>query len=304
MAIIVAFLTFWVFFFPKADVASGSAHFSTGGSGYKLATMPPPGLYYLMYNAYFDADDYIDDRGHKIKGKDTHTTVFSQTHRLVWSTPVKILSGNLLLDIVIPVYSFDLGRTLVGPNGDTHHFGVGDPYSHVTIAWHGPTYDALASLAFFFPIGEYRQGEAASPGKGYFGLQPTFGLTWYFDKARTWTWSTIVRYEFSYKQRHTGLREGDNFHYETSVGKQLGNIALAVSSAGSFQTTNAKGKGSDEANAALTRTFSLGPEVVVGLGRLGNLSFRCLFGLEARNSSKGVTSVLTWTVPIFMYDQN
>ncbi|MDR0548312.1 MAG: transporter [Deltaproteobacteria bacterium] len=289
------------FIVTKPQDAFSKAHFTPGGSGYMLASMPPPGLYYLMYNAWYQASDYVDDRGRKLNFPHTSTKVFSQTHRFVWSTDVNILGGNLILDLVVPLTHYDLGRTLVG-GGDERHFGLGDPYSHVTIAWHGERYDALLSTAVHFPIGEYRENEVTSAGLGYWGLQPTAGLTLYFDEAKTWTWSTVIRYEISYDQRKTDLREGQNFHMESSIGKQLGNVALAASTAGSWQTTDARGKGL--ANGDRTKFFSLGPEVVVGIGRWGNLSLRCLFDLTVRNNPKGSMTVLTWTVPIFITGQD
>jgi hypothetical protein len=284
-------------FFARSEVALGKAHFTPGGSGYKLATMPPPGLYYLMYNVWYQADDYVDDRGQKLRARDLSTKVFTWTHRLVWTTDVILLGGNLMFDLVVPVTSYNLGASLVG-NGDRTHWGMGDPHSHVTIAWHDPAFDALASVAVHFPIGDYREGEVASPGLGYWGVQPTVGLTWYFDEAKTWTWSTVLRYEISFKQRHTDLRGGNNFHMESSFGKQLGDIALAVSTAGSWQTTDSKGKG--PANGDYTKRFAAGPEIAVNIGRLGNISLRWLFDLAVRNNPKGSMGALTWTVPIFM----
>ncbi|MDR1577086.1 MAG: transporter [Deltaproteobacteria bacterium] len=289
------------FCWPKANLALGKAHFTPGGSGYMLATMPPPGLFYLMYNVWYQADDYIMDNGRKLPG-DTSTKVFTQTHRLVWSTPVEILTGNLMFDIVIPITSYNFGSGLAG-NNDAKHFGFGDPHSHVTIAWHRPRFDALASLAVHFPIGDFRVKESlTSPGLGYWGVQPTLGLTWYFDEAKTWTWSTVVRYEISFEQRKTNIREGDNLHMESSIGKQLGNIALALSTAGSWQTTDSRGKGAPM-DGWRTERFALGPEIQVGLGRWGSLSLRCLFDVHSRNNPEGTMSVLTWTVPVFLHQK-
>ncbi|MDR1608403.1 MAG: transporter [Deltaproteobacteria bacterium] len=290
-----------VFCFSKADKALASAHFTTGGSGYMLATMPPPGLFYLLYNTWYQADDFILNNGRKLPG-DTKTRVFSQTHRFVWSMDVWVLSGNLMLDLVVPLTSYNFGRGLAG-TADSRHFGMGDPYSHLTVTWHRPKFDALLSCAVFFPIGDFREDNLlTSPGKGYWGLQPTAGLTLYFDEAKTWTWSTVIRYEISFKQRKTGVREGDNFHMESSIGKQMGNVALALSTAGSWQVSDSKGKGSNAANEQRTRTFSLGPEVVVGIGRFGNLSLRCLFEVASRNNPEGTMATLTWTIPIFITD--
>jgi hypothetical protein len=289
-------ILFGAFVLAKSDPAYGKAHFTPGGSGYMLASMPPPGLYYLMYNVWFQSDDYIDNWGHKVPG-DVKSRVFSQTHRFVWTTPVEILSGNLMFDLLIPVSYTRLGRVLA-MGGDDTKFGLNDLSSHVTIAWHGQRYDALASVCVFFPIGEYHANETTSPGLGYWGLQPTLGLTLYFDEAKTWTWSTVVRYEISYKQKDTNITEGDNFHMESSLGKQLGNISLALSTAGSWQTTDAKGKVGT--NDWLTERFALGPDFGVNLpGAWGNLNLRFLFDVHARNNPKGVMTVLTWTKVVF-----
>jgi hypothetical protein len=291
-------LMFLAFTLTKAQPAVAGAHFTSGGSGYMLASMPPPGLYYLMYNVWFQSDDYYDNDGHKMRGADFKTRVFSQTHRFVYSTPVQILGGNLMFDLLIPISYNHYGDGLVG-GMDNRKFGLNDISSHTTIAWHGARYDALASMCIFFPIGEYHQDEPTSPGKGYWGLQPTAGLTLYFDEAKTWTWSTVLRYEISYRQRGTDVTEGNFFHMESALGKQLGNMSLAVSTAGSWQTTDAKGKG-PVVNPWRSERFALGPDVGVNLpGSWGNLNLRCLFDVTARYNPKGVMTVLTWTKVIF-----
>jgi hypothetical protein len=281
---------------PKTDLALAKAHFTPGGSGYKLATLPPPGLYYLMYNVWYQADDYYGSSGNKIPGN-TKVTVLSQTHRFVWTTNVKILGGDLLFDLLIPISYSDMGSTLTRGR-ESNNFGLGDISSHVTLTWHKPRYDFLISNCVFFPTGQYRQDEATSPGQGFWGIQPTIGLTWYFDEARTWTWSTVLRYEFSFKQRGTDKREGQILHMESSLGKSFGGFNLALSTAGSWQTTNTKtGTVIDPGKSS---RFALGPEVGVALPQgFGNLSFRVLFDVHAKKTSKGIMSVLTWTQVIF-----
>jgi hypothetical protein len=270
------------------------AHFNTGGSGYKLSSLPPPGFYYKVYNAYYSADDYRNNDGDKAAG-DTRVRSFSQSHRFIWSTDLWLAGGNVLLDLTVPLSYSSLSSNLTGRAGTVDKFGVGDPLFHVLLSWHDPKWDFLLAMGAHIPVGEYHKNDPVSPGKGYWGLQPSIGGTWYFDEERTWTLSALLRYEISFEQKGTDLREGDNFHVEAAFGKKVNDwLALALAGAGSWQTTSAKGKGTS--NDYLSGKLAFGPEVLADLpGRAGNLSLRFLFDVDSKNNPEGIMIVFTWT---------
>jgi hypothetical protein len=275
--------------------ASAAAHFKTGGSGYKVSTMPPPGFYYKMYNVFYTADKYIGNDGKNVAG-DTKVEAFTQTHRFVWATRTKILGGDLIWDLQVPLSWTKMSSNLTpGKTGDIDNFGLGDPTLYMILAWHDSWYDTAVGVAAIMPMGEYKKSESSvSPGKGYWGIMPSAGATVYFDEARTWNLSAMLRYEISYGQRGTEVMEGDNVHLETGFGKKVNDwLDLAAVAVGSWQVTDSKGKGATNGNH--TRKLGFGPEAVIALPARTSLNFRVLFETECRNNPEGVMGTITFS---------
>jgi hypothetical protein len=274
--------------------ASAKAHFNTGGSGYKVGTMPPPGFYYKMYNVFYTADKYIGNDGKNVPG-DTKVKAFTQTHRFVWATHAKILGGDLIWDLQVPLSWTKMSPNLTGKTGDIDNFGLGDPTLYMILAWHDSWYDTAVGVAAIMPMGEYKKNDPVTPGKGYWGMMPSAGATVYFDEARTWNLSAMLRYEISYGQRGTDLVEGDNVHLETGFGKKVNDwLDLAAVGVGSWQVTDSKGKGVGKDDLH-TRKLGFGPEAVIALPARTSLNFRVLFETECRNNPEGVMSTITFS---------
>jgi len=165
-------------------IGSGFAenHYVNGVEGIKAATVPPPGLYYRMYNVFYNADTIYKD-GHEWD-IDFDVSVYAMVNRLIWVTEKKFLGADFFMDIVIPLVYTDIE---IGAFGDDE-FGLGDiniePFG---LSWHGPRYDAAFGLSLFIPTGDYDRTEPASPGRDMWTGMLTLGGTYYLDAEKTWS---------------------------------------------------------------------------------------------------------------------
>lgn len=279
---------------PSLLFAGANNHYTNGIEGIKGGSVPPPGVYYKMYNAYITADSYNDQNGDDaLPGFDLN--VFAVANRFIWVTDKKILGGDFFMDATIPLVYADISITSNGPHDDD--FGLADIcIEPVGIAWHGPRFDAAISQAFYLPTGSYDPMEPASVGKGYYSSMTTLGGTLYLDEARTWSLSLLARYEMHSDQEDRDFTPGDDFHFEWGIGKTIAKI-WDVGLAGYCQWQVSDDSGADAVNKDVhDQVYAAGPEVSVFIPKFKMfLSLRSLFEFEAEDRTEGNITTLTLT---------
>jgi hypothetical protein len=251
-------------------VAFGESY-PNGAEGLKCATLPPPGFYYKMYNAYVTADKVMDPGGDEaqVMGPDGEVPIdfdakiFVNAHRFLWiSDDIKLFGANYGADVFIPIWykdiDFNIGSLY---DYDDSQWNLGDiiiePF---VLAWHGPRYDASAAVALFLPTGD--DEEPADPGENMYTTMFTLGGTYYFDEAKTWSASILGRYEIHHSDYDdTDIKPGDDFHFEWGVGKTLAQVwDVGVVGYCQWQVTEDSGSGS---SSDKDRGYAIGPEVSV-----------------------------------------
>ncbi len=277
---------------------ASTPHYLNGSEGLMVASLPPPGFYYRMYNLVYSASQVRDNSGNQVKLDDFGLVAAFNAHRFIYSTNLKILGGNLVTDVVIPIAYVDMHVkkdfmvNLPGfPEWDrvvqanTHSLGLSDIIPELILAWHTPRFDAVAGVGLFLPTGRYDPKDPTSPGKGYLTVSPGCGFTYYLDKARKWTFDMGFHYEFNFKQRHTGITPGQQFHFEWGLGRQLGNWVVGVTGYNSWQTTRDSGPG---ASKDLNRANAIGPEIVLNLPKIkGQIQVRSVWEYKNRAGAQG-----------------
>ena len=84
-------------------VALGESY-ANGQEGLKGATLPPPGFYYRMYNAYVASDDLLDPNGDEIP-LDFEIKWFVNAHRFIWIYGhIDFLGADIGADFVVPIW--------------------------------------------------------------------------------------------------------------------------------------------------------------------------------------------------------
>ncbi len=209
-------------------VGIGAESYPNGAEGIRASTLPPPGFYYKMYNAYITSHQLMDADGNETA--DLKVKWVANVHRFIWIyKDVKLFGADVGADIVIPIWHRDTKFT-AGPNSfDDREWQVGDIIvAPLDLAWHGERWDLGAAIGAFLPTGEH--DDIADPGDDYYTLMFTLGGTYYFDEAKTWSFSLLSRYEIHSQVRSgsfwaaDGTKPGDDFHFEWGLGKTLARI--------------------------------------------------------------------------------
>lgn len=275
-------------------------HFTNGGEGIKVATVGPPGFYYRLYNFFYHTDTLNDRGGNKLPAN-LDVFVFAQAHRPIWVTNIKILGGDWLPNVVIPVVYNDFNA---GGTSD-RRVSLGDcVVEPIAIAWHGAQWDAVIGLMAWVPVGHYDPAHPGGAGKGYWTGQFDAGATYYPDKEKSWSLSWLGRYETHAKQRGHDVRYGDDFHFEWGIGKALPStfdlgplkgFEAGVVGYAQFQVTDDRGKDVtwDDVH---DRVFAVGPEIRFAIPKWKTLvELRTNFEFGAVDRTEGIMGSLNIT---------
>ncbi|MDY0226766.1 MAG: transporter [Desulfomicrobium apsheronum] len=271
---------------------AGSGHYVSGVEGIKAATLPPEGIYWRMYNVLYTADDLRDKNGKEVD-VDFDVNVYALVNRLIYSSGVEILGGNLVADIVVPLVYTDISMKAGGMTlFDDNEFGLGDILIEpAVLAWHGPRWDAALGIGVYLPTGDFDADEPASPGKGFWTGMLTAGATFYFDEAKTWSISALSRYEIHSEQEDTDVTYGNDFHFEWGLGKTLAKTwDVGLAGYCRWQLTDDSGPGTTNDRE---EAYAIGPEVSVFVPDWGlGVSLRSLWEFENKVNSQGNVTTL------------
>lgn len=286
-----------------AVAAENGIHYVSGIEGIKCGTLPGPGTYYKMYNAFYQADTFKRKNGDTETDLDFDLTVFANVHRFVWITESPKTKGNFALGAIVPLQYTDISvDVLPAPPGmydvDENTFAVGDPYAEFIFSWNGARYDSALGVGLFIPIGKYDQDDPSTPGEDMWTCMLNFSGTYYFDQKKTWSASILGRHEIHTEKSDTNIKPGQNFHFEWGVGKTLGRI-WDVGAIGycQWQVTDDSGSGVDPAKKNdRAQVYAVGPEVSVFLPPYKlQISLRSLVEFDAEDRQEGNITSLVFT---------
>ncbi|MDR2893384.1 MAG: transporter [Deltaproteobacteria bacterium] len=275
--------------------ALAAAHFTSGGDGYKMATLPTDGMYYKMYNIYYTSNTLKDNSGTTVPGGNHNVNNFGQLHRFGYVTGQKILGADWLIDVAIPLSYTKLSGNMAGTGSSRSGGGLGDVLlSPLLLSWHFENFDMFLSPAVWLPVGDYDKNDATSSGLGYWGLLPSAAATIYLDQEKNANLSFITRFEYNFTNTHNDTRVGNIIHQEWSLGRTFrdSNIDLALTGAHSWQISDSHGMGAGDDRRF--RKHAIGPEIGYSIPDWKmNLNLRCLFEFESRNTTQGNMFVLS-----------
>ena len=270
---------------------AGHSHYTNGVEGIKAATLPPEGVYWRVYNVYYQADKLKTND--KKSNKDFEADVYALVNRLIWTTPAKVFGANLSMDVVVPLIYSDIKMDGVF---DQHKFGVGDILVEPALLhWHGDRWDAAVGVGLYMPTGEFRKNYNANPGKGFWTVFWSAGGTVYFDAEKTWSASVLARYENHVSdQEETHVRPGDDFHFEWGVGKAFSS-GFEAGIAGYCQWQLKEDTGRNAA-PGMEKAYAVGPEIGYTHAPWGlNVTLRSLWEFENKNTTQGNITSLVFT---------
>lgn len=277
---------------------AGSGHYTSGGEGIKAASIPPPGTYFKTYAMFYRSPHNRVDGRRKNGALDA--SVFALAVRPVKVFDKRFLGADIATDAVIPLTYTDID---VGgePGARDNRWGVGDILIEpLYLAWHGERWDAVFGPGVYLPVGKFSKrgtNSMADPGLGYWTFIVGLGGTYYFDAAKTWSFSVLSRYETHTQQKYTRKTVGDAFHFEWGAGKTLGN-GLEIGLAGycDWQVEHNRGGQPGYDDRGLYKAYAVGPEITYTYAPWGTLfSLRALQEFQVRNGSEGTMTVFSVT---------
>lgn len=255
-----------------------NGHYVPGVEGMNGASVPPPGTYYRGYLVHYDIDKLTTHKGKSVPGSNTGK-VTALANRFIHVTEKKFLGADYGFEAIIPVQHTSLDFKAAGI--DSSRSGVGDVFiGPVILAWHGQQWDSVFASGLWFDTGS--TSKPASPGLGYKSLMISLGGTYYFDAPKSWSFSTISRYEINGNKK--GLKQGDSFLVEWGAGKRLDNgIELGLTGYSGWQLENNQ----KESNAKIQK-HALGVETGYFWGNLGfGVKAAYLNEYKTKNSTQG-----------------
>jgi hypothetical protein len=286
---------------PGLLEAQPAAHYVPGVEGIKGSSLPPPGLYFRDYNAFYIAGQVNDAAGNAaVLPSDFKAIVYANVPRLIWITDAKVLGGNVGVDALLPLeyqsQRFSLTPGAHVPLYDHHSFGIGDFFAEGTLSWHPQQFDFAVGAGSWMPTGDSAKGPTTRAGLGYWTPMLTAGVTWYIDSDKTWAISALSRYEINTKDRDTHDTVGQVYTMEWGVSKTLAKI-FDVGAVGYYQQKVSRDTGNYPAYLSpYNRVAAVGPEVSVVIPSAKMfLSLRYEYEFMAESRAQGDTVCLTLT---------
>lgn len=237
--------------------AQAGGHYVPGVEGVMAASVPPPGMYYLGYLVNYSIDELRAPGSDTVPLSNTGT-VSALANRLVYITNTQFLGAHYGVEAIVPVLRKSLNFN--APGISESNSGVGDIYiGPLVLGWHGANWDAVAAAGLW--LDNASSDAPSKPGNGYKSTMLTGGATYYFDAAKTWTGSALVRYEMNSSQAN-GIKPGNQVSLEWGFGKSIGPVQVGLVGYDQWQTSDDSGTG---AAAGQAERHAIGVEVVYPL---------------------------------------
>jgi hypothetical protein len=247
-------------------LAAETNAYVNGTSGILGGSVPPPGKYYVMYNRLYRSADFKDGSGDAARTDDGrelsgYVSAFANAHRFIHVTDYKIAGADFMWNLVVPAVWVDLDIGAYGISDSSSGFGDLNLEPFV-IQWHDPRWDVGFVYGVYAPTGRRDDNRPALPGKNFWTHYAGIGATYFFDDARSWSFSILSRYEIHTTRKHKDIRAGDDFSFEWGLGKQIEpGLQVGISGYAQWQVSDDTGSDVDYDASVHDRVFGIGPEL-------------------------------------------
>ncbi len=247
-------------------LAAETNAYVNGTSGILGGSVPPPGLYYVMYNRLYRSANFRDGSGDAARtddGRDLngYISAFANAHRLIHVTDYKIAGADFMWNLVVPYVDVDLDIGAFGISDSSSDFGDINVEPFV-IQWHDPKWDFGLVYGLYAPTGRRDDSRPALAGKNFWTHYAGIGATYFFDDERSWSFSILSRYEKHTKRKNKDITAGDDFSFEWGFGKQIEpGLQLGISGYAQWQVSDDSGRDVDYDASVHDRVFGIGPEL-------------------------------------------
>ncbi len=292
---------------PRISSAGGGQAYTNGSEDFRVGLLPSPGLYYIHYANFYNADDFKDNDGDDIDGA-PETTTFANTLRLLWITDFKILGGDYATHLFVPIVYSDVDSN---GSGSQDKFGLGNIiFTPFLLGWRGESFHFWVNIAdIFAPTRtDYGKRDPVNLGNNFWTIEPIVAFSWLPGKFEV---TSKFMYDFNTKDtdhivtsdeagrlgrpglagREKTRLPGQEFHFDYVLGYHP-NEDWEVGAVGYFyqQVTDDEISG-DDVNSRLGRVFAIGPGVKYNFDRL-SLIGKVYFETLAKNRYEGISAFI------------
>ena len=246
---------------PASATEGARGVYPNGAEDCYAGCLPPPGTYFINYNAYITWDTWKDSSGHKVRGNppedgDAFATVF----RFIHGTGCKVLGADWYVHILLPVtYAH-----LKGLGSDGHGWGMGNvTVSPMILGWHFGDWHIAAGVDINLPAPGWDKDKRPvgnGLGTGYYNVEPIFAFT-YLNKEG-WEFGAKFMYDYNWENWATNYQTGQEFHFDTAFAKKFKNGFLAaIVGYAWWQVSKDEYSGDSIDDTDKGRVFAVGPMV-------------------------------------------
>lgn len=247
---------------PAWATEGGGTLYPNGAENFSAGAMPPPGFYGMVFAQRYTADRVNDADGNNLRVPGFKITAHAVVPRFIWVTGTKFLGGDLSWHVLAPIV--DLKVSAAGSS--QHKTGWGDLTTGPGLGYHhSQQLHSLLGVDLYLPTGRYDRNDLANIGRNYYSIEPLYIVS-YIDPAG-FSGDLKFGYLVNRRNKDTGYRSGQEFHFDYAAGWGLGN-GWTVGAGGYYyrQTTSDRQAGVDLADSKGS-TFAVGPSVKYDSGK-------------------------------------
>ena len=228
--VVIALVASVILFLPLFAFAGGVNHEPLGAEAFLVGILPPPGFYIKEYLNYYTADNLKNDSGRTLNlARDgvalDKLDVYASATRFLYISPIRILSGFLGAQMIVPWVRASLKLDTITPGGPSemgeHRNGIGDITFGPNLSWHSRDglFHAAMGLDITAPTGPWDEKHLVNIGTNVWSVSPVLAATVFLP----WhpNLSAGIKMDYSFNTRN------DDFMISPSVAAKIGNISFA-----------------------------------------------------------------------------
>lgn len=294
-------------FITHTSFASDLPTVNLGLSSFVDGAVPAgSGWYAQTYFQNYRADSIRDTHGNKIALPQSEIDYQSIVQQISYMSDIKLGSGNLGLNMVIPVLAHvdvddglnnqaikanrGLGDIIIGP------FIQFDP----VMGQDGPKFSHRFEFQINLPTGEYDHNKDINPGANAVSLDPYWAATYWLNPK--WTLSTRLHYLYNFKNNDPNYSFGNaediqagqalhaNFESSYAVTPQL---RLGINGYWLNQITDTQVDG-ENVKGRREQVWAIGPGAMYSFSPHDHLVANAYFEQDAENRPQGASMIFRY----------
>lgn len=270
----------------------GGSAYPGGNENFLAGAAPPPGFYTLVYGSAYQASTVRDNSGNAVPIPGFKVEANALSPRLVWSTPLMLPLGNMVLHTVLPLVDL----TVNTPAGSEHKRGLGDVVVGGGWSMHySPQMHGVLALDLILPTGSYDRNAIANIGRHYVTWQPLYAFSYINPTGLNADFKAMLN--LNQRNGATGYKSGKEVFVDYSAGWGVSpQWTLGLGGTYTQQISDDDVNGVT-VNNNRTRALAIGPSLKFDNGKGWFITAKWQKETSVRNRSEGSALWIKTNVP-------